>query len=487
MRPQSTACDALVQPGGPLFGRLEPRTSLQADEFGERMVCWSIALQREVLLRVLPTATTAATREQLTALRGLEHPKVMPMLEWGEHLRMPWLTSERIRGSRLADTHLADGATLALDEFVPIVAQVLMAVGHAHERGIGVGPITARNVSIVDHAGRSLAIRLADFGLARLLPRVHGRPPVPAAAHDETSTDVFEIGLLMRELLYGSGDASVVRDDLPAALVALIDDMLHGDAHTRPNDGNAVVERLIDAVPKSLFKLPSARGSGRSEESTAFGRLPTKRPSTVDTIPATPPPEPVAARSTVDTGSQSYVAASIEPAPRRRWIAALVVGTLGIGSALAIGLLPENDVTEANTSATDTSATIAATTTPPTPNPPTAIAPAAIVPTDSGQAPAVGAPPMAPATTSPSPAAPPDDSAPIVVEPEPEPEHVAKRPRDRTGRRDPPAPAASAPPAPAAPTAATTVTPKPPKSTALLVDGAQPKPRSSALLGVDAP
>jgi hypothetical protein len=62
MRPQSTACDALVQPGGPLFGRLEPRTSLQADEFGERMVCWSIALQREVLLRVLPTATTAATR-----------------------------------------------------------------------------------------------------------------------------------------------------------------------------------------------------------------------------------------------------------------------------------------------------------------------------------------------------------------------------------------------------------------------------------------
>lgn len=435
------------------------------------MVCWSIALQREVLLRVLPTPMTAATRERLTALRGLEHPKVMPMLEWGEHDGAPWITSERIRGSRLADTHLADGATLPLDEFVPIAAQVLMAVGHAHERGIGVGPITARNVSIVDHAGRSLALRLADFGLAPLLPRVHGRPPVPPTAHDESSADVFEIGLLMRELLYGT-DASVRRDDLPAALVALIDDMLHGDVHSRPRDGNAVVERLIDAVPKALFKLPSARGTGRSEESTAFGRLPAKRPSTVDTVPAATLSEPAAVRSTVDTGSQSYVAASIEPAPRRRWIAALVVGTLGIGSALAITALPEHDAAETNT--TDTAATDTAAT----------IAPAAIVPAAGpDEPPAVAAPPMIPAPSNPSPAAADDD--PVVVEPEPE--RVAKRPRDRGGRRDPPAPATSAPPTPAAPPAATTAPTKPPKSTALLVDGEQAKPRSSALLGVDAP
>lgn len=475
MRPYSAACDALVQPGGPLFGQLEPRTSLHADELGERVVCWSVALQREVLLRVLPAPMTAAARVRLTALRGLEHPKVMPMLEWGEHQGRPWITSERIRGSRVADTHLADGATLSLDEFVPIAAQVLMAVGHAHERGIGVGPITARNVSIVDHAGRSLAIRLADFGLARLLPRPHGRPEVPPTAHDEASADVFEIGLLMRELLYGTGDASATRDDLPPALVALIDDMLRGDARTRPHDGNAVVERLIDAVPKALFKLPSARSSGRSEESTAFGRLPARRPSTVDTIPAAALSEPGAVRSTADTDGQSYVAPSIEPAPRRRWIAALVVGTLGIASALAIALLPEHAETPS----------VAATTIPTTS--PTTIAPTTIAPaTDPVEPPAVAAPPMIPAPPSPSAAAVPDAPAPIVVEPEPEP--VAKRRRDRSGRRDAPMSTGSAPAAPASPPVpATTPSTKPPKSTALLVDGAQPKPRSSALLGVDAP
>lgn len=472
MRPHCAACDALVEPGGPLFGRLEPRTSLHADELGERAVCWSIALQREVLLRVLPTAMTDATRERLAALRGLEHPKIVPMLEWGEHHGRPWITSERLRGSRVADTLLADGATLTLDEFVPIAAQVLMAVGHAHERGIAVGPITARNVSMGDLAGRSLAIRLVDFGHARLLPRLPGRPSVPTTAHDEASADVFEIGLLMRELLYGTGDTPAPRDDLPAALVALIDDMLHGDAQTRPHDGNAVVERLIDAVPKALFKLPSARSSGRSDESTAFGRLPARRPSTVDTIPASPPSEPRAARSTADTGGLTYVAPTIEPAPRRRWIAALVVGMVAIGSAAAIGLLPDREHVRDPTTVTATLA-------------PATVAPATLAPATTPETPAVvAAPPAPPAAVGAAPATiEPPSAAPVVVEPVHAP---TKRHRGRETPKAPPSPVAT--PTTVAPAGtATTPAAKPPKSTALLVDGAEAKPRSSELLGVDAP
>ncbi len=286
----------------------------------------------------------------------------------------------------------------------------------------------------------------------------------------------------MRELLYGTADATARRDDLPPALGALIDAMLLGDERTRPRDGNAVVERLIDAVPKALFKLPSARGSSRSEESTAFGRLPARRPSTVDAIPAATLTEPAAARSTADTGGQSYVAASIEPAPRRRWIAALVVGSLGIGSALAIGLLREHDVDEAASVATTTApATVAAASSAPTTT--AAATPAAAK--DSVEPPAVAAAPMLPGPSIPSPAAAPEEAAPIVIEPDPEP--VVERRRDR-GRRERPTPASTPAPTPAAAPAATPApSPKPPKSTALLVDGAQPKPRSSALLGVDAP
>ncbi len=468
MRPRSAACDALVQPGGPLFGRLELRTPLEPDELGERTVCWSLALQREVLLRSLVVTTTATVREQLAALRGLEHPKIVPMLEWGEHRGQAWIVSERFRGSRVADTLLADGATLALDEFVPITAQVLMAVGHAHERGIAVGPITARNVSIGDIAGRSLAIRLVDFGHARLLPRLSGRPPISASAHDEPAADVFEVGLLMHELLYGIGDASARRDDLPPALIALLDDMLNGDARTRPANGNAVVERLIDAVPKALFKLPSTRAPGRSDESTAFGRLPPRRPSTVDTIPASPPPEP--ARSTADTGGMTYVPASIEPAPRRRWIAAAVVGTIAIGLALAIAFLPDREEV-------GDPATVTAT-----------LAPAAM----AAEPPAVvAAPPAAPTAKERIPAPIPRIDAPIeapvVIPTEAEPSPpAARRHRGRDARKGPPSPVtAAASPTPTGATAPPAV--KPPKSTALLVDGAEAKPRSSELLGVDTP
>src|SRR5690606_24898288 len=44
--------------------------------------------------------------------------------------------------------------------------------------------------------------------------------------------------------------------EVPDELVHLIHDCLEKDREDRPHDANEIVEKLIDCVPMSMFKLP---------------------------------------------------------------------------------------------------------------------------------------------------------------------------------------------------------------------------------------
>ena len=482
MGSDTTSIDALLSPAGPLFGRVESRTPLRPDGLGERRVCWfpgdGHGVGREVLLRAVPVSLDVAGRERIAALRSLEHPKIVPLLDWGEYGGATWILTERIRGPRIADTLLSDGAVLALEEFVPVVAQVLMAVGHAHERGCIVGSITARDVHQTEQGGRALAIKIADFGLAALHPRGG-----LMAVVDSPAADVREIGLLMQELLHGARDAPSRRDDLPAALVALQADMLDPDRTRRPADGNAVVERLIDAVPKALFKLPSARGTGRSDDSTALGRLASTTQRVTPPVLPAPPTEPSVPAS---TGSLEVVTTRLEAPPRGRWIAASSVVALAIAVIVVAVKLGRDD-------ALPSVATDAGSRTAPAPEP--AAEPAA----EQAEA-VVAASPIAP---EPRPSAarrdeprrevaqdplPPTEVAAevpaddVVPDSAPTDDHarrtLAKKKRGReadSGTAPPPTPPPSTPPR--SEPASTE-----PKSKALLVGDDKTKPRSSELL-----
>ncbi len=326
MGSETISVEALLGAGGPLLGRVESRVALRPDGLIERRVCWSHAAGREVLLRVMPFLLDTAGRERLTALHRFDHPKIVPLLDWGEHDGSTWILTDWIRGPRIADTLLRDGAVLALEELVPIIAQVLTAVGHAHDRGFIVGPITARDVHQTEQGGRALAIKIADFGLAALKTRTG-----VMAVVDTPADDVREIGLLMHELMHGARDAPALRDDLPAALVALHADMLDPNADSRPADGNAVVERLIDAVHRALFELPSARGTGRSDDSKALSRFAVTTQRIMPAPLPTPVLEPTAPAS---TGSMAVITTGLESAPRRPWIAVVSVVALAVIVAL---------------------------------------------------------------------------------------------------------------------------------------------------------
>jgi hypothetical protein len=463
---------------GVLAGRFEPREGLVGDHLGQRRVAWQREPGREVVLRLMLVELVPSWRRDLGALLELEHGKLVGTIAWGEDDGVPWIMSERHRGPRL-DSLLADGAGLPLEEVVPLISQVLMPVGHAHERGLVVGPILARDVVVGERGGRALSIKLADFGLTRLLvQRPFALPPAPEVARGAAPTeasDVFELGLLLHHLLAGTpmtGDVvagsgmelAVVRPDLPRPLLVLLDAMLSAAPELRPSDANAVVERLIDAVPKSLFKLPSVRA--RVEDVTATGSTITGRTAAIVE------PARMDAPSSPTTSPRMSIDAPLVVSDRGwRLPVGIVVALVGIGIAawLAIPSSP-SDPPAASAAATTSPSAIEA--------PPRVAAPPAQ--RDADEIPRVAAPPEPVASD----AAPVDTPAEIVEIDEPDSgprRNKSKKPRTRS--ETVPAPTTTAPTAAAAsPPSGPAQPSKKPASSALLTDETPTKPRSSELL-----
>jgi len=161
-------------------------------------------------------------------LAALEHPGIVRVLDAGEHEGLPFLVTEWVDGVPIdryvAERHAERDLCLAL------VLQVAAAVGHAHARLVVHRDLKPGNV-LVDTAGRP---KVLDFGVAKLLETPRGMthpgsraPYTPPYASPEqvrgelvtTASDVFSLGVLLRELLTGSTHGAGLRGEA-AAVVA---------------------------------------------------------------------------------------------------------------------------------------------------------------------------------------------------------------------------------------------------------------------------
>lgn len=229
-------------------------------------------------------------------LSGLHHPNVVEMLDYGHDGDRAYLVMEYLQGELLSEL-VARKQRLSLEEFVPIAAQILKGIGHAHSREMMVRDVKPANVMLCERKGRANFVKILDFGLAKLLrgeqaiTEEHVLGTVgylaPEAIKGEPldlRVDVYAIGVLFYYMLAGrlplDGDsnaavfyktineiprdlAALVREqdedvELPGGLVDLIHACLEKDRERRPADADRVVERLIDVVPASMFRLPRA-------------------------------------------------------------------------------------------------------------------------------------------------------------------------------------------------------------------------------------
>ncbi len=256
----------------------------------------------EVVIKLLspdwsrkPEAVKRFEREA-ERLGGVRHPNIVRLLDQGHDSGRAYLVMEYLEGELLSD-YIAE--RLDLKTFVPIAAQVLKGIGHAHSRGVMIRDIKPANIMLCERKGRANFVKILDFGLAKLIrdeqpvteEHVLGTagylaPEVIQGHADiDLRVDVFSLGALFYFMLSGhlpfEGDESAtvfyktIHDDptplhdvlptdheIPEGLIKLVHGCLAKEPGARPDDANAIVEQLIDVVPASLFRLPKVAAPG---------------------------------------------------------------------------------------------------------------------------------------------------------------------------------------------------------------------------------
>ena len=182
------------------------------------------AFEQQVALKLLPLAfADEEARQRLhrerQILAHLQHPNICRLLdggsdEWGR----PFLVMEFVDGVAIDD--YCDTHRLAIDDRIRLVIAVAETVAFAHRNLIVHRDLKPSNI-LVTPDGR---IKLLDFGIAKLLDPegaeglTVGRLMTPAWASPEqrrgeplsTVSDVFQVGLLLHELLLGRRNAGAL-------------------------------------------------------------------------------------------------------------------------------------------------------------------------------------------------------------------------------------------------------------------------------------
>ncbi|MFG1754947.1 serine/threonine-protein kinase [Streptosporangium sandarakinum] len=139
-------------------------------------------LERIVAVKVLPAQMLrdedfrARFRREARAAAGLSHPNIAAVYDIGEGTDggepVPYLVMELVEGGTLADLLRRTPPTPA--EAGQIVAAVLEALEHSHERKIVHRDIKPANIMVHRADGR-VRVKVMDFGIAKLMSQTATR------------------------------------------------------------------------------------------------------------------------------------------------------------------------------------------------------------------------------------------------------------------------------------------------------------------------
>lgn len=168
-------------------------------------------------LTIVPQALDRL-RQEAETLALLQHPSIVRVLECGEMPpRRPYIAMEWLEGKNLEEL-LQERGPFSAAEALSLMEPLCSALAAAHERGIIHRDIKAQNVVAVP-TGSWFAIKLVDFGIAKLLDRGRRRDltassqvigtPLTMAPEQilgqavDARTDIYALGLLLYQLLVG--------------------------------------------------------------------------------------------------------------------------------------------------------------------------------------------------------------------------------------------------------------------------------------------
>lgn len=199
--------------------------------------------------------------EAQSAARCL-HPNIVTVFDLVEHERRPYIIMEYVNAGTLEDV-IRSGTLIPIRQVGEVMAQILLALDHAHSKGVIHRDIKPSNILCPSAA----SIKVTDFGVARLdsldltNPQGLGAVGTPNYMAPErllgraadVRADLFSVGVILYQLLTGS--KPFIAFDLPELMRKLLNEMPPSIMTLRPE-----LWTEIDAVAqKALARNPDDR------------------------------------------------------------------------------------------------------------------------------------------------------------------------------------------------------------------------------------
>ncbi len=251
----------------------------------------------------------------------LQHPNVVTFYEVGEDRGVFFIAMEYVDGESLT-RWIASRREFSLSERVDVVRQVVLALEHAHGRGVLHRDVKPGNILLT----RERRVKVADFGIGKLLTgtgdltRTGQMVGSPAYMSPEQicgekldgRSDFFSLGVVFYELLTGSrpfpGDSITtlvyqilhteprdpleLRSDLPASTREVFARLLAKSPERRPADAGEFL-REIRKIETELSDAEQTHALPAPPPPSAAGGIP---PGVADLKVATAAVSPGAAR-----------------------------------------------------------------------------------------------------------------------------------------------------------------------------------------------
>jgi serine/threonine protein kinase len=301
LRPLSLATFA---PNESVAGRYVIKRRLAAGGMGEVYEAHDTWLDELIAIKtVVPTIADnelalARLKAEMRLARRVTHKNVCRVYDLGFHRRgreqIAFLTMELVRGTTLR-RRFEDQGPFDTNTLIPIVEQIVAALGHAHAEGIVHRDLKPDNVMLVGNGdGTPDRAVVMDFGLARMALVADTQPLTPNShtvlgtldymspeqvqgKHAGPASDIYSLGVMLYELLTGrlpfEGESPLARALLrvtgrpPSLGDALPDaDPAWGECIARclepdPKDRFESIGEIVEALPGAPHDGARARST----------------------------------------------------------------------------------------------------------------------------------------------------------------------------------------------------------------------------------
>lgn len=226
-------------------------------------------LDRIVALKILPPGigdgpafANRFTREA-KALAALAHPNIVTLYEFGQTDGLFFFLMEYVDGMNLRQ--LLAGGKLAPKEALAIVPHICDALQYAHDRGIVHRDIKPENILL----GRDGVVKIADFGVAKIIGKAETRTAETAAARETAATMAGVAGTpayMAPEQLHRPAEVDHRADiySLGVVLYQMLTGELPGKHIEPPSRKVQIDVRIDEIVMRALERNPEMRYSQAS-------------------------------------------------------------------------------------------------------------------------------------------------------------------------------------------------------------------------------